>query len=60
MKEGLLAARDQLLVGDVTNFKSFTSAVIDKAAFDRIKGYIDYARSSKKHEIIGGGQYDER
>lgn len=40
--------------------KSFTSAVIDKVAFDRIKGYIDYARNSKNLEIIGGGQYDDR
>lgn len=60
MKEGLLATRDQLQIGDVTDYKSFTSAVIDKVAFDRIKGYIEYARSSSKHEIIGGGQCDDR
>ncbi|KAJ1522580.1 hypothetical protein ONE63_001765 [Megalurothrips usitatus] len=59
VKEGLLKIRDELVIGDVTDYKSFTSAVIDKAAFNRIKGYIDYAKSSKKHEIIGGGQYDD-
>ncbi|XP_052129117.1 delta-1-pyrroline-5-carboxylate dehydrogenase, mitochondrial [Frankliniella occidentalis] len=59
IKEGLISVRDQLVIGDVTDVKSFTSAVIDKAAFDRIKSYIDYARSSNKHEIIGGGQYDD-
>lgn len=59
VKEGLIAVRDQLKIGDVTDMKSFTSAVIDKVAFDRIKGYIDYARNSKNLEIIGGGQYDD-
>ena len=36
------------------------TAVIDKAAFDRIKSYIDYARNAKDAEIIcGGGCNDE-
>lgn len=41
-------------------FDSFSSAVIDGKAFDRIKGYIDYAKNSSNSEIIGGGQYDNR
>lgn len=51
--------RDSLKIGDVTDFSSFTSAVIDDKAFVRIKSYIDHARSSSNLEIIGGGTYDD-
>lgn len=59
IKPELLRLRDTLKVGDVTDFSSFTSAVIDDKAFARIKSYIDHARSSKNLEIIGGGEYDD-
>lgn len=51
--------RDSLKIGDVTDFSSFSSAVIDDKAFARIKSYIDHARSSSNLEILGGGQYDD-
>lgn len=51
--------RDSLKIGDVTDFSSFTSAVIDDKAFARIKSYVDHARNSPNLEIIGGGQYDD-
>lgn len=60
IKEGLLAKRDQLKIGDPTDTKSFTSAVIDDKAFARIKGYIDYAKKSSNLEILGGGKCDDR
>jgi NAD-dependent aldehyde dehydrogenases len=60
IKEGLLATRDKLKIGDVEYTDSFAGAVIDKKAFDRITGYIKHAKSSPNLEIIGGGQYDER
>lgn len=60
MKSGLLELRDKLKISDVMEFDSFTSAVIDAKAFDRIKSYIDYAKNSPNTEIIGGGQYDNR
>ncbi|CAG9862145.1 unnamed protein product [Phyllotreta striolata] len=59
IKEGLLAKRSQLKIGDPTDPHSFTSAVIDDKAFKRIKGYIDHARSSSNLEIIGGGKCDD-
>lgn len=46
-------------IGDVSDFSSFTSAVIDDKAFARITSYIDHARNSSNLEIIGGGQYDD-
>ncbi|XP_065219471.1 delta-1-pyrroline-5-carboxylate dehydrogenase, mitochondrial [Planococcus citri] len=60
IKEGLLQVRSTLKTGDVSDFSSFTSAVIDKKAFDRIKSYIEYAKQSPELEIIGGGTYDDK
>lgn len=47
-------------IGDVAEFDSFASAVIDEKAFSRITGYIEHAKKSSNLEIIGGGQYDKR
>lgn len=55
----MLQLRDSLKIGDVTDFSTFSSAVIDDKAFARIKSYIDHARSSSNLEILGGGQYDD-
>lgn len=60
VKEGLLAKRSQLKIGDPTDPKSFTSAVIDDKAFKRIKSYIEHAKSSPNLEVIGGGKCDDR
>lgn len=59
IKSGLIEAVKQLKVGDPTDYTNFTSAVIDKKAFDRIKGYIDYAKESCNLDIVVGGKYDE-
>jgi acyl-CoA reductase-like NAD-dependent aldehyde dehydrogenase len=60
IKAGLLAERSKLKVGDPTEFDSFTSAVIDEKAFQRIKSYIEHANSSTNLTVIGGGKYDNR
>ncbi len=54
VKEHILAYMDEIKVGDVMDFRNFVGAVIDEAAFDRIKGYIDYAKSSPEAEAFGG------
>ncbi|MBN1301650.1 MAG: L-glutamate gamma-semialdehyde dehydrogenase [Melioribacteraceae bacterium] len=46
-------------MGDVEDFTNFMSAVIDKAAFESITEYIDYAKKAKDAEIITGGNYDD-
>ncbi|VVC36986.1 Aldehyde/histidinol dehydrogenase,Aldehyde dehydrogenase N-terminal domain,Aldehyde dehydrogenase [Cinara cedri] len=58
IKEGLLETRNKLKIGDVAEYDSFASAVIDDKAFSRITGYIEHAKKSANLEIIGGGQYD--
>ena len=61
IKSGLLADIAQIKMGDVRDFSNFMSAVIDKRSFDKIKGFIDYARESERSQIIaGGGCRDEK
>ncbi|WML42763.1 L-glutamate gamma-semialdehyde dehydrogenase [Neobacillus sp. PS3-40] len=59
VKAGLVEETAKLKVGDIQNFTNFMGAVIDKAAFDSITGYIDYAAASEEAEIIAGGTYDD-
>jgi len=58
IKEGLLEVHKNIRVGEPSDFGVFLSAVIDKASFDRIKAYQDYARESDDVEVIAGGTAD--
>jgi len=58
-KDRLLGQIGQIKMGDVQDFTNFMNAVIDKAAFKSISGYIDHARSDPDSEIITGGGYDD-
>ncbi len=49
----------KIKMGPPTDFRNFCGAVIDKAAFDSIVGYIDYARNHVGGEIIIGGKCDD-
>ncbi|XP_076320631.1 delta-1-pyrroline-5-carboxylate dehydrogenase, mitochondrial-like [Tachypleus tridentatus] len=60
IKEGLLETRKKLKLGSPLEYDSFLSAVIDEKAFNRIKSYIDYAKSSSNMEILDGGNCDSR
>lgn len=59
IKCGLLEQRAKLKIGDVTDYDTFTGAVIDARAFKRIKGYIDEARTVSTTQILGGGRCDD-
>ncbi|XP_028145636.1 delta-1-pyrroline-5-carboxylate dehydrogenase, mitochondrial isoform X2 [Diabrotica virgifera virgifera] len=59
IKEGLIEKRNQLKIGDPTDPASFTSAVIDDKAFNRIKGYIEHGKKSSNTEIVAGGKCDD-
>jgi 1-pyrroline-5-carboxylate dehydrogenase len=58
-KEKLVAEVKTLKMGDVQDFTNFVNAVIDKAAFDKIKGYLDYAKESSQATILAGGEADD-
>lgn len=59
IKKGLLKDSADMTMGPPTNFSNFINAVIDKKAFDKIAGYIDYVREQSDAEIIAGGNYDD-
>lgn len=59
----VLAAMKEMMqeikMGDVQDFDTFLAAVIDKASYDRCKGYIDRAKKSPDCEIVIGGKCDD-
>ena len=58
LKDRLVAQVETIKMGDVTDFSTFMGAVIDKAAFDSITEYIDFARDASDAEFLTGGSYD--
>jgi len=59
LQDILLEMIGSLRVGPPDDLGNFVNAVIDKAAFDKIVSYIEFARQSPDAEIIAGGSYDE-
>jgi 1-pyrroline-5-carboxylate dehydrogenase len=60
VKEKLLAQVASIRMGDpAEDFRVFMGAVIDRAAFDSIKSYIELARSSPETKILTGGKCDD-
>ncbi|MFL5262133.1 MAG: L-glutamate gamma-semialdehyde dehydrogenase [Anaeromyxobacteraceae bacterium] len=61
VKERLLAQVASIRMGDPTeDFRVFMGAVIDRGAFDTIKGYIDFAKASPDAKVVAGGGCDDR
>jgi 1-pyrroline-5-carboxylate dehydrogenase len=58
-KKKYVAEVKKIKVGDIEDFKNFMGAVIDKAAYQSITEYIDFAKKSDEAEIITGGEYDD-
>jgi 1-pyrroline-5-carboxylate dehydrogenase len=58
-RELYVAEVGKIKMGDINDFRNFMGAVIDKAAYETIKEYIDYARNSKEAEIITGGKCND-
>ncbi len=60
VRKKLLAKISEIKMGDPADFRNFMAAVIDKHAYDEIKGYIDLARPrAAKAKIIAGGKCDD-
>lgn len=58
VKEQLIATIGTIRVGDVRDFSNFMGAVIDRPAFDRIKGYLELAKSTGN--VLTGGTADDK
>jgi 1-pyrroline-5-carboxylate dehydrogenase len=59
VKEQMLDEIATIKVGDVCDFSNYVNAVIAKDSFDKITGYIEFAREDPNLEILCGGTYDD-
>jgi len=62
VRKELLAQIATIAMGDVQDFRNFMGAVIDRAAFETIAGYVKRARSRQargRARIIAGGGCDD-
>jgi 1-pyrroline-5-carboxylate dehydrogenase len=57
-KDALLGQLSEVRMGDPTEYENFMGAVIDKGAFETIRGYIEHAKKSADAEILHGGGCD--
>lgn len=56
VRDRIVSMIDEIKMGDVRDFGNFMGAVIDRHAFDKITGYIEYARANAT--ITAGGASD--
>ena len=54
VRDRTIALMQTIAMGDVRDFRNFMGAVIDRRAFDRIRGYLRYARRTAT-VLQGGG-----
>jgi 1-pyrroline-5-carboxylate dehydrogenase len=59
IRDKLIDTTNSLAIGDVADFRNFMGAVIDRAAFKKLAGYIEDARRSEDAQIIAGGGTDD-
>jgi 1-pyrroline-5-carboxylate dehydrogenase len=58
LRERLVALIGSIRMGDPADFRNFMAAVIDRGAFERIKGYLDLGKREAK--VLAGGGADDR
>jgi len=58
VREGILEQIGRIHMGSPLDFRNFMTAVIDRAAFESIMSYIEFARGSDDAEILCGGSGD--
>jgi 1-pyrroline-5-carboxylate dehydrogenase len=56
VRERTVAMMDDMKIGDVTDFRNFMGAVIDRKAFTKISEYVDDAKKNAK--VIAGGRVE--
>jgi 1-pyrroline-5-carboxylate dehydrogenase len=59
VKEKLAAVVAGMKMGSVEDFQNFINAVIDETSFDKVKRYIEGAKSSDDAKVIIGGNCDK-
>lgn len=59
IKDSFINTVENIKMGPVEDFTNFVNAVIDRASFDKIIGYINYAKDSADAEVIAGGEWND-
>ncbi|HEU0132658.1 MAG TPA: L-glutamate gamma-semialdehyde dehydrogenase [Mycobacteriales bacterium] len=59
MGDELVAEAEALTQGDVADLSNFMGAVIDRRAFDRLRGVIDRGNADSGLTLLAGGRYDD-
>jgi len=59
IRDQYLAEVATVKMGDPSDFSNFVNAVIDQAAFDSIKEFIEHAANADDAEILTGGKCDD-
>jgi 1-pyrroline-5-carboxylate dehydrogenase len=59
LRDDLVSEVDSLSVGEVTDFRNFMGAVIDRRSYDRLDGVLRMARESSDLDVIAGGTADD-
>jgi 1-pyrroline-5-carboxylate dehydrogenase len=59
LRDRLVALADSLSYGDVTDFRNFGGAVIDRRAFDKLAAALDRIKNSASCSVLAGGTADD-
>jgi 1-pyrroline-5-carboxylate dehydrogenase len=59
LRDALAQMAERLTYGDVTDFANFGGAVIDRRAFDRLRGVLDLAAADPSVSVLTGGTADD-
>ncbi len=59
VRERVVGMMGDIRMGDVADFRNFMGAVIDRKAFDRLRGHLEQARRDPGVEIVAGGGTDD-
>lgn len=59
IRDKMIAITKQMKIGSPEDFSTFTSAVIDARSFEKISGYLDFAKSSDEVTVLVGGTADD-
>ncbi|HEX7354294.1 MAG TPA: L-glutamate gamma-semialdehyde dehydrogenase [Mycobacteriales bacterium] len=60
VREALVAGAEEVAYGDVTDWTNFGGAVIDRRAFERLRGVLGRLRDDPTVEVLAGGTADDR
>ncbi len=59
VRERVTAMIADIRMGDVADFRNFMGAVIDRRAFERLRGHLERAKTSPGVKVVAGGGTDD-